>query len=176
ALVAPDLIPFAFGESWISAVPVVQAFCVLGLLTAVGILQSSLIRSQGHANLWFYYILGKQAVTVLYIFLFAGWGVVALTNSLVILNLTLWLPTLYMVVRMLDISAWTYLRSFALPVFATIAMGICGWLVQLELANAEPLLRLATTIGAAALSYGAIIVVLGRGQIKTLTGFVRRRR
>ena len=176
ALVAPDLIPFAFGESWVSAVPVVQAFCVLGLLTAVGILQSSLIRSQGHANLWFYYILGKQAVTVLYIFLFAGWGVVALTNSLVILNLTLWLPTLYMVVRMLEISAWTYLRSFALPVFATLAMGICGWLVQLELATADPLLRLVTTIGAAALSYGAIIVVLGRGQIKTLTGFVRRKR
>src|SRR5690606_23872996 len=86
ALVAGDLVPMAFGASWIPAIPVVQAFCVLGLLTAVGILQSSLIRSQGQADLWFYYILGKQAVTVLYIFLFAGWGVMALTISLVVLN------------------------------------------------------------------------------------------
>jgi len=176
ALVSADLIPFAFGRSWVAAVPVVQAFCVLGLLTAVGILQSSLIRSQGHANLWFYYILGKQAATVLYIFLFASWGVVALTTSLVILNVLLWLPTLQMVVRLLGISLWTYLRSFALPVLATLTMCACGWLVQHELGTADPLLRLATTIGAAALSYGAVIVVLGRKQIVTLVGFVRRRR
>lgn len=176
ALVAGDLIPFAFGNAWVSAVPVVQAFCVLGLLTAVGILQSSLIRSQGQADLWFYYILGKQLVTVLYIFLFAGWGVVPLTTSLVILNLLLWMPTLSMVVRLLDISLWAYLGSFALPVTATLAMGVVGWLVQQQLADADPLLRLAMTIGAAALSYGAVIVVLGRRRIKTLIGFVRRRR
>lgn len=175
ALVAPDFIPFAFGEAWISAVPVVQAFCVLGLLTAVGILQSSLIRSQGQADLWFYYILGKQLVTVLYIFLFSSWGVVALTTSLVILNCLLWLPTLRMVVKLLGVSVWAYLASFALPVAATLAMWGCGWMVQHELADADVLVRLGTTIGAAALSYGAVIVLLGRQRIKTLVGFVRRR-
>lgn len=176
ALVAPDLIPFAFGDAWIAAVPVVQAFCVLGLLTAVGILQSSLIRSQGQADLWFYYILGKQAVTVLYIFLFSGWGVVPLTVSLVILNILLWLPTVHMVVRLLQISVWGYLSSFALPVAATVAMWGCGWLVQHELANAEVLLRLTTTIGAAALSYSAVILLLGRKRVATLVSFVKRRR
>ena len=176
ALVAGDLIPMAFGDAWVPAIPVVQAFCVLGLLTAVGILQSSLIRSQGQADLWFYYILGKQAVTVLYIFMFAGWGVMALTISLVILNAILWMPTLHMVVRLLGISLWAYLGSFALPVVATLIMCGCGWLVQHELAAAYPLPRLATTIGAAALSYGAVIGLVGRPRLKTLAGFVRRRR
>lgn len=176
ALVAGDLIPFAFGEAWISAVPVVQAFCVLGLLTAIGILQSSLIRSQGQADLWFYYILGKQAVTVLYIFLFAGWGVLPLTLSLVILNVLLWMPTLHMVVRLLGISIWSYLASFALPVAATVVMCTSGWLVQHQLADADALLRLATTIGAAALSYSAVILVAGRSRVETLVGFVRKRR
>ncbi|MHA6692681.1 lipopolysaccharide biosynthesis protein [Devosia sp. A449] len=176
ALVAGDLVPMAFGASWVPAVPVVQAFCVLGLLTAIGILQSSLIRSQGQADLWFYYILGKQGVTVLYIFLFSSWGVMALTTSLVILNIILWMPTLHMVVRLLGISLWAYLGSFALPVVATLAMCGCGWLVQHQLAGADPLLRLATTIGAAALSYGAVIVLLGRPRLETLVGFVRRRR
>ena len=175
ALVAGDLIPIAFGETWMSAVPVVQAFCVLGLLTAVGILQSSLIRSQGQAALWFYYILGKQAVTVLYIFLFSGWGVVALTTSLVILNLLLWLPTLRMVVQLLGISLWAYLGSFALPVIATLTMCGCGWLMQHQLAEAAPLLRLGATMGAAVLSYGAVIVLLGTQRLETLAGFLRRR-
>lgn len=175
ALVAGDLIPFAFGEGWNSAVPVVQAFCALGLLTAVGILQSSLIRSQGQANLWFYYILGKQAVTVLYIFLFAGWGVVPLTTALVILNVLLWMPTLQMVVRLLGISILSYLNSFALPVAATVVMCLCGWLVQHQMAGANASLRLATTIGAAAVSYVAVVVILGRSRIETLIGFLRRR-
>lgn len=175
ALVSADLIPFVFGQAWVSAVPVVQAFCVLGLLTAVGILQSSLIRSQGQADLWFYYILGKQVVTVLYIFLFSGWGVVALTTSLVVLNVLLWLPTLHMVVRLLGISLWTYLRSFAVPVAATIIMCAAGTLVQHELAAADSALRLIATISAAALSYGAVIGVTGRSRIETLVGFVRRR-
>src|SRR5690606_8641765 len=112
----------------------------------------------------------------LYIFLFAGWGVMALTISLVILNIILWMPTLHMVVRLLGISLWAYLGSFALPVVATLAMWGCGWLVQDQLAGADPLLRLATTISAAALSYGAIIVLLGRPRLETLVGFVRRRR
>ncbi|WP_108459066.1 lipopolysaccharide biosynthesis protein [Devosia naphthalenivorans] len=175
ALVAPDLIPFAFGEAWLSAVPVVQAFCVLGLLTAVGILQSSLIRSQGQADLWFYYILGKQAVTVLYIFLFAGWGVVALTTSLVILNCLLWLLAVRMVVKLLDVSVWAYLATFALPVAATLLMWGCGWLVQQELAEAETVVRLGATIGAGAVSYGALIMLLGRGRIGPLLRFLRRR-
>lgn len=175
ALVANDLIPLAFGSHWIDAVPVVQAFCALGVLTSVGILQSSLIRSQGQADLWFYYVLGKQAVTVLYIFLFAGWGIVPLSISLVVLNVIVWLPTVRMVVRLLDISAFGYLGSFALPALATTVMWAAGWLVQTELANADPLLRLGATISAAASSYGAVILLLGRDRIWTLVNFVKRK-
>ena len=100
---------------------------------------------------------------------------VPLTTSLVILNCILWLPTLRMVVQLLDASIWTYLASFALPTTATVIMWLCGWLVQTELADAEVVVRLGTTIGAAALSYGAVIVVLGRRRIQSLVGFLRRR-
>ena len=44
-----------------------------------------------------------------------------------------------------------------------------------ELAQADVVVRLGTTIGAAALSYGAVIMVLGQQRIQTLVGFVRRR-
>lgn len=175
ALVAGDFIPLAFGTHWLEAVPVVQAFCALGILTAVGVLQSSLIRSQGQADLWFYYILGKQVVTVLYIFLFSGWGLVPLTISLVILNGLMWLPSVHMVVRLLRVSAFAYLGSFALPILATAVMAGAGWLVQQQLADADVVLRLTMTIGAAALSYGAVILLFGRERLGRLVGFLRRR-
>jgi len=176
ALVAGDLIPLAFGEHWIEAVPVVQAFCALGVLTAVGILQASLIRSQGQADLWFYYVLSKQVVTVLYVFLFAGWGLLPLTVSLVVLNALMWMPTLHMVVRLLGISLFGYLGSFALPVLATAVMWGAGWLVQREMGEAEPVLRLVATVGVAAASYGAVIVVLGRERMRRMVGFLRKKR
>lgn len=176
ALVAGDLIPLAFGEHWIEAVRVVQAFCALGVLTAVGILQASLIRSQGQADLWFYYVLSKQVVTVLYVFLFAGWGLLPLTVSLVVLNALMWMPTLHMVVRLLGISLLSYLGSFALPVLATAVMWGAGWLVQREMGDAEPVLRLAATIGVAGTSYGAVIVVLGRERVQRMVGFLRKKR
>lgn len=175
ALIAGDLIPIAFGAHWAEAVPVVQAFCVLGVLTAVGILQASLIRSQGQADIWFYYMLSKQAVTVLYVFLFAGWGLLALTTALVILNILMWLPTLHMVVRLLRISLFAYLASFALPVFATMTMGGAGYFVQQYFADTGPVLRLGATIGAAALSYSVMIFLFGRERVAKLVGFVRRR-
>lgn len=175
ALIAGDFIPLAFGEHWREAVPVVQAFCALGILTAIGVLQSSLIRSQGQADLWFYYILGKQAVTVLYIFLFAGWGLVPLTISLVILNGLIWLPSVHMVARLLQVSVLAYLSSFALPVLATSVMWGAGWLVQRELADADGTMRLALTIGTAAASYGSVVLLFGRARIVRLIGFLRRR-
>ncbi|SMQ76004.1 Membrane protein involved in the export of O-antigen and teichoic acid [Devosia lucknowensis] len=175
ALIAGDLIPLAFGEHWSPAVPVVQAFCVLGILTSVGILQSALIRSQGQADIWFYYVLGKQAVTVLYIFLFAGWGIVPLSVALVMLNCFVWLPTIHMVVRLLDISVLGYLRSFALPALATGLMWVVGWQVQQLLADAGPWVRLGATTSAAALSYGAVMLVLGWDRLEKLLSFVRRR-
>ncbi len=175
ALLASDFIPLAFGDQWIEAVPVVQAFCVLGVLTAIGILQSSLIRSQGQADLWFWYVLAKQAATVLYIVLFSGWGLVPLTISLVVLNILMWLPTIHMVVRLIDVSVLTYMRSFALPAVATLVMWALGSEVRTLLAEVEPVLRLGTTIGAAASSYGAVILLMGRTRLAALVGLVRRR-
>lgn len=175
ALIAPDFIPFAFGPQWVEAVPVVQAFCALGLLSAIGVLQASLVKSQGQADLWFYYMASKMAITVLYVFLFSGWGVSALTNALVIQNFVMWLPTVHMVVRLLRISPWAYLSSFALPIFASLVMLGAGMLVQHELAGATPLARLGATIGACGLVYGAIVLLLGRRKMMAILATLRRR-
>lgn len=175
ALIAADLIPFAFGPQWTEAIPVVQALSALGLLSAVGVLQASLVKSQGQADLWFYYMAGKQAVTVLYVFLFSGWGVSALTNALVVQNFIMWLPTVYMVVRLLGISPWAYLASFMLPVFATSAMLAAGVLVQSQLAGAEPLIRLAATIAGCGLVYATVVLLLGRRKLLEIRATLGRR-
>lgn len=176
ALIAQDLIPFAFGPQWTEAIPVVQAFCALGLLTAIGVLQASLVKSQGQADLWFYYMVGKQLATALYVVLFSGWGVGALTNALVILNFIMWLPTLHMVVRLLGISVFAYLGTFALPLLATLVMAGAGIFAQDRLASAEPLVRLGATVAICALVYAAVVLLLGRRRLGEIRSALANRR
>jgi teichuronic acid exporter len=165
AITAEDFIPLAFGSHWIEAVPAVQAFCGLGLITSIGVLQASLVKSQGQANLWFYYIIAKQAVTLLYVVLFHSWGVTALTTAIVIQNYVMWLPAVHMVIRILRISPLTYLATFAKPMLATLAMLGAVYFVRLELASAEPWLRLAASVGAGALVYALFLVLFARRRI-----------
>ncbi|UXN69086.1 lipopolysaccharide biosynthesis protein [Devosia neptuniae] len=176
ALIADDFVPLAFGHNWVEAVPAVQAFCLLGLITSIGVLQSSLVKSQGQADLWFYYLIGKQVTTVLYVVLFYKWGVNALTLAIVIQNFIMWPPSVHMVIRILRVSAWAYLGTFATPVLATALMIGAGIFVKLELVDAHPVLRLAATVAVCAAVYGGAILVLARKRLLAVKGMVLKKR
>ncbi|WP_375450189.1 lipopolysaccharide biosynthesis protein [uncultured Devosia sp.] len=165
ALIADDFVPLAFGQNWVEAVPAVQAFCALGLLTSIGVLQASLVKSQGQADLWFYYLVAKQVGTLLYVGLFYSWGVNALTLAIVIQNYVMWLPAVHMVVRILRISPWAYLGSLGMPALATLLMAGAGMAVKLELAQAQPLLRLGVTIGVCAVVYAILLLLFARRRL-----------
>ena len=139
-------------------------------------LQSSLVKSQGQADLWFYYLIGKQVTTVLYVVLFYKWGVNALTLAIVIQNFIMWPPSVHMVIRILRVSAWAYLGTFATPVLATALMIGAGIFVKLELADADPVLRLAATVAVCAAVYGGAILVLARKRLLAVKGMVLKKR
>ncbi|KKB12929.1 hypothetical protein VE25_04585 [Devosia geojensis] len=176
ALIAQDFIPLAFGGNWTGAVIAVQAFCALGLLASIGVLQSSLVKSQGQANLWFYYLVAKQVGTILYVLLFHSWGVDALTIAVVIQNYLMWLPAAYMVASILGVSLFAYLWSFAVPTFATLVMAGAGLAAQHALADTDPVLRLAATIGLCAVVYTLVLAVLARRRLMQMKSAVLKRR
>ena len=175
ALVADDFVPFAFGQNWVEAVPAVQAFCALGLLTSIGVLQSSLVKSQGQADLWFYYLIAKQIGTILYVLMFYSWGVNALTTAIVIQNYVMWLPAVHMVVRILRISPLGYLASFGKPAFATVLMLGAGILVKTELADAQPILRLAATVGVSAVVYTLFLMLFAQTRLLQIKAAILKR-
>jgi len=175
ALVADDLVPFAFGQNWTGAITTVQVFCGLGLITSIGVLQSSLVKSQGQADMWFYYLVAKQIATILYVLLFHSWGVDALALAIVILNYLMWIPSVHMVVRILRVSPAAYLASFVLPIIATAFMVGVGYEVKDMMSESEPLLRLALTIGTSALAYCLFLAVFARRRLGQVVAAVAKR-
>lgn len=175
AMTADQFVPLVFGRHWIAAVPCVQGFCALGLLASIGVLQSSLIRSQGNANLWFYYLATKQAVTLLYVVLFAPWGISALMLALVIENYLLWPVSVYAVSRLLRMPVLDYLATFALPAVATLAMFLAVTWIRTKLGGMSPTLELATTVAVGALTYMAVIALFGRRHLGEIHALVLKR-
>jgi O-antigen/teichoic acid export membrane protein len=175
AMTAGQFIPIIFGHHWVAAVTCVQGFCALGLLASIGVLQSSLIRSQGMASLWFYYLAIKQVATLLYVALFASWGIDALILALVIENYLLWPVPVLAVSRLLRMPMWRYLSTFVLPAVATLAMfGTVTW-VKTEIAGMRPLTGLAVTVAVGAVTYLVVIALFGRRHLGEIRALVLKR-
>jgi O-antigen/teichoic acid export membrane protein len=175
AAVAGDLVPLLFGSHWVDAIFALQAFSAIGILASIGVLQASLITSHGNAEIWFVYLLIKQVVTVVYVLLFNHLGIDALMASLVAINYAMWVPTLFIVARILGLPVLRYVGSLAVPALATGFMVVAveavrvvgmGWAVEL---------RLAAAVVAGAAVYAALVLVLARDQIGRIIQVVKRR-
>jgi O-antigen/teichoic acid export membrane protein len=122
AAVADLVVPLLFGEQWVEAVPVLQSFCAIGLLACIGVLQSSLINSHGRADLWLWYILAKQVTAALCIVLFYRYGIALLATALAVQTYLMWLPSAFLVSRLLRLDMARYLSTFLVPIGATLMM------------------------------------------------------
>lgn len=175
AITADQFIPIFFGHHWIDAVPVVQGFCGIGLLASIGVLQSSLIRSQGQAGLWFYYLVIKQIVTLCYVLMFYSWGINALVTSIVVESFLIWPVAVQMVARILKMSWLEYMSTFAFPALATVFMSAVVLLVKTRVGEMPPIVGLIATVGAGGIAYTAFMALFARRQMAQLAGTVTQR-
>lgn len=163
--IVDDLVPVLFGAHWLEAVPAIQGFCLIGLLSCIGILQASLINSQGKANWWFYYLAAKQAVTTLIILIFYRYGVTAVVMAITVQTFLMWPISVAMVLRLLKIGLWAYLRPFLSPAVASVAM-FAGVAVVRHASTAEsPYLVLLAQVSMGAAIYCGILLLLDGRRI-----------
>ncbi|TAM99090.1 MAG: lipopolysaccharide biosynthesis protein [Rhizobiaceae bacterium] len=174
--VAADMVMVFFGEHWIAAVPAIRGFCAMGLLSCIGILQGSLINSQGNPSWWFYYMIAKQAVTALVVVIFYRFGVSTLVFAIAVQTFLMWPITVWMVLRILEIGPWTYLKSFLAPSLACLVMLVGVLVLRQYMAGASAYLRLAAEVAGGAVIYGAALAVLDGRRIVLMRDVVLKRR
>lgn len=173
--IAGDLVPVVFGDQWIAAVPAIRAFCIIGILSCIGILQSSLINSQGHAGWWFYYMVAKQAVTALVILAFHRQGVSVLVFAIAVQTILMWPVTVWMVLKILKIGLWTYFKPFVVPAIGSLVMLTAVSLEQMELATDSAHLRLVVQVATGAVLYCATVALFERRMLLKVCDLVLKR-
>jgi teichuronic acid exporter len=165
AAVAGDAIPLIFGQHWAEAIWPVRYFCVIGLMSGIGVVQASLITSQGKSDWWFYYQLARNIVTILTVFLLYKYGVGTIVFALMLEVLLMWPVTLWMVSRLIGLSIGSYFVQFLKPTAAYLGMLAAVLVVSAALHEWAPAWRLIAEIIVGAIVYTGLIFGLCRERI-----------
>jgi O-antigen/teichoic acid export membrane protein len=169
AVLAGTLIPFAFGETWRPAVPVVQILLLEAMVSSLALLNSALLRALGQPNKWLAvqaigFVLGSMLV------LAAVQDSILLVAVAVLVKALLVFPLhLHLVRRACGFTLRDYLRELRGPAACTVAMVATVMLLEAWLA---PRLGTAGWLGAGvmagALSYAGLMLLFFRSDIRRM--------
>jgi len=176
AAVADDAIPLIFGAQWADAIWPVRGFCVIGLMSSIGVIQATLITSLGKAHWWFFYMLFRNILSVATVWLLWSWGINAIVLAMVIQIIAVWPLTIWMVSRIIDLNPWQYLRQFLRPAMAFLMLLAATTGVGMAMSGAAPVLRLLAGIAAGGIAYLAVIGLTCRPELTTLVRAVLKKR
>lgn len=174
ALIADQMIPLIFGSQWQDATLALQAFCAIGLLSCIGILQASLIRAKGRADWWMWYQTVQQILTALIILGLYRYGVSAVVIGIAVKTWLVWPVVAMMVGRMLNLSFTRYFAQFVPPLFACLAMAAAVFAVK-HWMGAESLTSLVLQVAIGALVYALTLAVIAGRRLQGLRAMLRKR-
>jgi teichuronic acid exporter len=121
-VLAPSAVPFIFGAQWTEAVDAVQGFAIIGMIAGLGVVQASLIRSQGRAAWWFWYqaLVQLSALPIIAVLYQYGLGVVMV--ALAFRTILFWPLSIRETLRILDMGIGRYFGNLQGPISASFGM------------------------------------------------------
>ncbi|MBQ1202482.1 MAG: lipopolysaccharide biosynthesis protein, partial [Loktanella sp.] len=85
-VLADTAIPLALGNHWQPAIPVIEAFAMIGFLFGLHVSSASLASGLGRADLWFFFELIRYGLTLTVIVLLIGRGLNTVMTGIVVVN------------------------------------------------------------------------------------------
>lgn len=122
AILAPELVPFVFGENWLPSIPVMQILAIIGILHAIEYFNQSVILAMGKPD-WRFKINAINAVgNVIGFIIVVQWGILAVAAAYVIRGY-LFLPLpLWAIYKLIKIDFKAYGTQFIAPFISAIIM------------------------------------------------------
>lgn len=175
ASISGDVVVTLFGAHWQEGVFPLQMFCAVGFLSCIGVLQASLINSQGKTRWWMSYQLFKQVVVVVTVLITYRLGLNAFMIGFALVTWAAWPISVHLVLKLLKVKLSDYLAQFIAPAIATAGMAAVIALETHYLGMAEGYLRLIVLVASGAVTYAALALILMRKRLKQVVGRLRRR-
>ncbi|CCH85915.1 Polysaccharide biosynthesis protein [Modestobacter italicus] len=180
AALAPVVVPLVFGTQWERSVPVAQILCVMGALNSVLVFDRTALIAAGRSRLALLITAVQCVVGVAAVLVSVPWGVIAVAVAVTARQYLVWPLRLRALRSALGLSLIAYLRQWAAPALAGLAVfGTVSGAFALLPAAGSLWAQLGMVAGG---GLGALLVYLGlglllfRGTLTDLTSVARGRR
>lgn len=140
AALAPILIPLAFKEAWVSAVPYLQLMCIIGTLYPLHAINVNLLLVKGRSDILLKIGLIKRAVSILLLFLAIPYGVTGIIIGQIISSLFSLIPNTYFTYKLINYSLLAQFKDAFKPIASASISGILTWLLVIRATDVQPFL------------------------------------
>ena len=171
-VVAPYLVPMAFGPEWSEGVVLFQVLALMGIRKSIGSLNSAVLRGLGRPDWQLTVACIGTALGVLMILIARDFGIVAIAVAVTLRSFVTWPVSAYFVRRLTNIAFLSQVAPLPVPVMATLVMAACVLSWQLALAaEFDATFMLAGAVAVGVFSYAAVIVLVGRSSLREAVAF-----
>jgi len=150
-VVSQSFVLALFGDKWAEMVPILQVFCLLGLIQSIGTTVGWIYQSQGRTDIMFRWGLVSGSIFIISFIVGLRWGALGVAVAYTVANFLLWYPSLLIPARLIDLHVVTMLRRLAPTFCGAATMAFAVWVLGLILPSGWSYathLALQVTIGA----------------------------
>ncbi len=177
AVSAPEMTRLVLGSRWAEAIPVMQMLAFVGISHSALSCNKAVLNSAGRPDLTLFIGIVNGVLCVAGFAATVHWGILAVATSYVVCSYLVAPLSTWFAIRVLSLSAVSYIRVFAGPAVSGLVMVVCvlGTKAALE-DKASDLGLLLLSLVVATTTYGAMLYVTARRQALDLVQGARRLR
>lgn len=175
ALVADQFVQVVLGPKWISAVLPLRLLALCAALRAITTVFPNMLFAMRHSRFVMWNTIVAAVVFPPAFYISSRWGTGGIAFTWLAIYPLITAPYLWRTFVATDLSVWTYLRSMLSALRASLIMTLAILAVRAVTPATWPMmLRFAISVGAGAISYGAILFLLDRRRLGQLFQSLRR--
>lgn len=157
-VVVDDFVLAVFGQQWIGMIPILQIFCLVGMLQSIGTLTGNLYLSQGRSDLQLRVGLFVHTNAILWIVIGLQWGVVGVAVGVAIAAILNSYPSFSFAGRLVHLTYWQIWQGLVGILGCALLMAAAVWGIKLGLPSLWPhWVRLGISVLSGAIIYGGLI-------------------
>lgn len=173
AIVADPIIPIVLGVKWEPVALLLVILAPVGALQSIGTLVGQIYLAKGRTDIMLYWGLFAAVVVVGAFVIGLHWGIVGVAACYALASALLFLPSLWIAFRLIELPVTRVLVAMVRPAAASLLMLGILLLAKLWWPNAwSQIGLLATLIPTGILIYGALIYWLERDRVRELFNLV----
>lgn len=174
-VLAPIVVPVAFGDQWGPSIPTLQAFCVGGVLSSITYFDRGVLYAAGRADLEILGVSVLAAGTIIASFIGAQYGIVGVAIAVTI-RMFATLPVRLWLLRIaIKLPLIAYIKGWRAPTLGAVGFVAVAWGLTYLLRDAGVETQAWLAVAGALVVYLVCVVLVDRRLFRTVFQLVRSR-